>query len=277
MLIIGRYLTYLDLFLPRKKPNGKIELTEYAYEDIEFQSPDDLTLRGWFIRSKNNPENKTLFIVPGWTRTRSRYLHQIKFFVDNGYHVFTYDQRSHGASDTGRITFGPNEGRDLITAVQYATDKLGINRNKIGAVGFSLGAISIIYAAKTQLFKAVVLEGVFSNSYDMGEAILLSKVGKKLTKFIGYAFFWVGAMVWTLGKYKHTSPVDHIGQVSPTPILLIRGNNDQTVPAYSAEKMINALREPKEIWVHDSGHTWAFDAYPTEYKKRVLGFINKYV
>lgn len=276
MVVVGRYLTYLDLFLPRKRPNGSIELKDYDFQNIEFESPDRITLRGWFIRSNNNPSNKTIFILPGWTRTRSRYIPQIKFFVNSGFHVFTYDQRSHGASDTGLVTYGPREGEDLIAAIEFSK-RLGVDPDRIGFVGFSLGAISGIYAAEKQVFKAVVLEGVFSKSYEMGEAILIDRVGERFTKLFGYAFFWVGAMVWTLGRFKHSSPIDHIGKISPTPILIIRGEHDKTVPAYSAQKMIAAANMPKEIWIHKGGHTKSFTTYPEEYEKRVLSFLNKYL
>lgn len=120
MLAIGRFLTYHDMFWPRPKPDGLQLLKGYDYDDIRFQSSDNLILRGWFLRSKDNPTNKTLFVIPGWTRTRARYLPQIKFFIDSGFHVFTYGQRSHSASDTGLVTYGPKEGADLLAAVEYA-------------------------------------------------------------------------------------------------------------------------------------------------------------
>jgi len=119
VVIVGRYLLYQDIF-PRKISNGQTELVGYDYKDIEFIGFNVETLRGWFIRSPNNLSNKTIFLLPGWTRVRSEYIEQIKFFVDSGFHVFTYDQRSHGASDTCQETFGPNEAKDLLEAVKYA-------------------------------------------------------------------------------------------------------------------------------------------------------------
>lgn len=277
MLAVGRFLTYHDMFKPRPHPDGSVELEGYEYQDIEFRSPDGLTLRGWFVKSQVNPTDKTLFVIPGWLRTRTRIVPQIKFFVDSGYHVFTYDQRSHGASDTGFMTYGPKEGEDLLAAVDYAKTLDHVNAEKLAAVGFSLGAVATIYAAEKQVFKAVVLEGVFSSSYDMGEALLNKRVGERLTRFFGYAFFWVGTAIWSLGKFEHSHPVEHIGKVSPTPKLIIRGKNDERVPVRSAKQMLDAASEPKEIWIHGSGHTAAYNSYPEEYEKRVLGFLDSHV
>lgn len=277
MLAVGRFLTYHDMFRPRPHPDGSQELKGYDYQDIEFRSRDNLTLRGWFIKSKNNPSGRTLFVIPGWTRTRTRYLPQMKLFVDSGFHVFTYDQRSHGASDTGFMTYGPREGADLLAAVEYTKTMEDVNKEKLAAVGFSLGAAATIYAAESQIFKAVVLEGVFASSYDMGEAILAKRVGTRLTVLFGYAVFWVGTAIWSLGKFRHSYPVEHIEKVSPTPVMIIRGENDRTVPAHSAKKMLDAAREPKETWIHSSGHTWSYDSFPEEYERRVLTFLNAHL
>jgi dipeptidyl aminopeptidase/acylaminoacyl peptidase len=275
-LVIGRYLLYQDI-LPRKIPNGKTELAGYDYKDIEFKGFDGITLRGWYIKSPNNPSNKIIFLLPGWTRVRSKYLDQIKFFVDSGFHVFTYDQRSHGASDTGLETYGPDEAKDLLEAIKYAGAFDSFDKDKIVAVGFSLGAFAIIYAAGNQAFKAVVLEGVASNSYDVGFELLASKFGKVFANIIGNGVFKVGSFVWTLGKFRHSSPIDYVGGISPTPVMIIRGENDERVPSKSFMKFMEKVKEPKEYWVHDGYHTSAYMQHPDEYSKKVVGFLDKYL
>ena len=277
VLIIGRYLAYHDMFVPRKKPDGSIELQGYDYRDVQFRGVEGIALKGWFIKSRDNPTNKTLFVIPGWTRTRSRYLAQIKFFVNSGFHVFTYDQRSHGSSDTARITFGPKEGEDLLAATDYAKSLEDVNAEKLAAVGFSLGASAAIYAGTAHVFRALVLEGVFADSYDIGEEILIRRFGQPLAKIIGYGIFWVGTMLWTLGKYRHSHPVEFISRVSPTPVMIIRGQGDVRAPEKSAQLILDVAKEPKTIWVHKGGHTQAYNQYPQEYKEKVLGFLNTYL
>jgi hypothetical protein len=36
--------------------------------------------------------------------------------------------------------------------------------------------------------------------------------------------------------------------------------------------MINAAEEPKEIWIHDFGHTRAYNNLPEEYSQRVRSY-----
>jgi len=163
-----------------------------------------------------------------------------------------------------------------LAAIEFSKSIKDINQDKLAAVGFSLGAIAILYASKHQQFKALVLEGLFANSYDLGEEMLNKKIGKRLAKFVGYAIFWIGSMIWSLGKFRHSRPMDHIAQVSPTPMMIIRGKNDERVPEISFNKLLLAAGDPMELWLHDGLHTKAFNQYPDEYKQRVLKFLNKH-
>ena len=152
---------------------------------------------------------------------------------------------------------------------------------KLGAVGFSLGSSAIIHAFsnfRVPDLKAVVLEGVFASSFHVGEKELLNRYGKILGRFIGYAFFTVGAQLCSLGRFRHSQPVKHVDKISPTPLMIIRGDNDPLVYAESAQAVIEAAKKPLEIWKTPAGgHTRAYKVYPEEYIKRVLGFLDSHV
>jgi fermentation-respiration switch protein FrsA (DUF1100 family) len=144
-------------------------------------------------------------------------------------------------------------------------------------VGFSLGASAIIYAAVNQVFKAIVLEGIFATSYDVGFEVLSQKFGKFIARLIGDGIFTFGSLIWTLGKFWHSSPIDYIDKVSPTPVMVIRGDSDERVPSESINRFSEKIKEPKEFWVHSGRHTNSYNQYPEEYKRRVVGFLNKYI
>lgn len=278
ILIVGRILVYNDLFR-REIPNKK-ELRGYNCEDITFVTSEGLTIHGWFVKSEENPTKKTLILLHESHSTRTQLLAHIKFFVNSGFHVLAYDQRSHGASDSGLITFGNKEGEDLIDAISYLKSRDDVDLNKLGAIGFSLGSSGLIYAeakSKTPLFKALVLEGAFADSYDVGLYMVQVKIGKVLSLAIGWFIFTVGTQLWTLGKFHHSRPADLIGRIS-TPIMIIRGQNDHISPEFSAKRLIEAVKEPKEIWITpQGGHTTTLDVYPEAYEKRVIGFFTQYL
>ena len=78
-LVIGRYWVFFR-FGPKKKiQKDKKNLLEI--EEISFTNENGLQLNGWFIRGLNNPTNKTLFVIPGWRRTRLRILQHIELLL----------------------------------------------------------------------------------------------------------------------------------------------------------------------------------------------------
>jgi len=72
-------------------------------------------------------------------------------------------------------------------------------------------------------------------------------------------------------------PLDAIARISPRPILLIHSADDEnaTTPLEGARKLFAAAGEPKELWVAPrGGHVGAINAFPDEYRARVLAFLN---
>jgi predicted alpha/beta-fold hydrolase len=201
--------------------------------------------------------------------------------VDNGFNVVMYDQRSHGASDNALITFGKGEAKDLMACVNFLKTIDGINISKLGAVGFSLGSGGLIYCAASMpepIFKAIVLEGAYAKSFDTGLFMLQSKFGKFLGYLIGIMFFTPGTKMMSFGKFKHSQPYKFVGLIKSIPIMILRGKNDYMVPKHSYELLISSINSTKEIWYTENGnHTDSIIAYPEEYKKRVIGFLNKYL
>jgi hypothetical protein len=278
-LVLGRFLGYNDVF--KRKVPDKACIEGYLYENIEFKTSQGLKLKGWFLISNANLTNRTLILLHGWHRNRERLINHAKLFVDNGFHVIIYDQRSHGESDTGLITFGKGEAIDLLSCVEYLKTKPNINIDKLGALGFSLGSGGLVYAAASSeksIFKAIVLEGAYANSYDTGLFMLQNRFGKIVGYLIGVMFFTIGTKIMSLGKFYHSKPYKYIGDIKNTPIMIVRGENDYMVPKYSSERLINAITTTKYIWINEGGnHTDSFVIYPEEYKARVLEFLNKYL
>ena len=116
-LFIGRQATYNDV-LARKYADPSL-IEGFEFENIQFMTTDKLNIRGWLIKSPNNPSNRVLIVLHGWQRTRTRQIQNIHLFLDQGFHILAYDQRAHGESDTSLITFGKKESLDLLAALNY--------------------------------------------------------------------------------------------------------------------------------------------------------------
>ena len=71
-------------------------------------------------------------------------------------------------------------------------------------------------------------------------------------------------------------PLDAIARISPRPILLIHSADDEnaTTPLEGAQKLFAAAGDPKELWVAPrGGHVGAINAFPDEYRARVVAFL----
>ena len=134
------------------------------YEDVEFQADDGVTLRGWLIkggsekviiqshfgvqcsRSGYTPRDKGL--IKGWKGDIS-FLRQAKHLNELGYTVLMYDMRNHGESDAGScpwISWGPEESKDVIAAVDFVARHPVYRAASIGLLSICMGAVASTYA-----------------------------------------------------------------------------------------------------------------------------------
>jgi pimeloyl-ACP methyl ester carboxylesterase len=149
-----------------------------SYEEIQFPARDGLRLSGWFIPAANGSAREStgaLILVHGWPWNRlgtqaenvmadfpgaapvnlmdlAKALHQLD------YDLLMFDLRNHGRSASDiPVTFGLNEANDLLGAVDYLASRKDINSEKIGVIGFSMGANTLLFTLpQTSQVKAAV-------------------------------------------------------------------------------------------------------------------------
>lgn len=134
------------------------------YEDVELETRDGVTLRGWLIeggtdkviiqthfgvqcsRSGYTPEGKGM--IKMWKEDIS-FLRQAKYLNECGYTVLMYDMRNHGESDLGDppwVSWGPNEAEDVIGAVELISSHPRYEDASIGLLSICMGAVASTYA-----------------------------------------------------------------------------------------------------------------------------------
>jgi fermentation-respiration switch protein FrsA (DUF1100 family) len=70
-------------------------------------------------------------------------------------------------------------------------------------------------------------------------------------------------------------PVDAIGLISPRPVLITHGVDDEIVPVRHARTLFKAANEPKELWaVEGAHHVGARDTDPDDYFLRIERFFH---
>src|SRR4029077_6533028 len=168
--------------------------------------------------------------------------------------VVTFDFRGHGRSG-GMSTMGDREINDLDVAVAYARE-LGYRR--IAAVGVSMGASVVMrYAGLVGgLDAAVSVSGPGHWYYRRTKPMrrvhfaVERRVGRAITRA------WLKTRVSPGGWNPVPVPPDEAAaMISPTPLLIVQGEQDPYFPVYHGQRLFDAAREPKEFWVEPGfGH-----------------------
>jgi dipeptidyl aminopeptidase/acylaminoacyl peptidase len=142
-----------------------------------------------------------------------------------GFNVFMFDLRNHGQSAAGGpVTFGLNEANDLLGAIDYLAEREDIEDDRLGVVGFSTGANTILYALPhTDRIKAAVVvqpvsPRVFASRYAHW---LVGPLGKPIMMLVDLFYSFACGM-----RLRAIEPAFAAAGAGKTPLLFIQGTGD---------------------------------------------------
>jgi uncharacterized protein len=245
----------------------------HDYEQVWFRSvADHLLLHGLYMKAA--PDAPHLILCHGYTSNLSqcygigRELHAL------GYGVLLFDFRGAGQSARKRVTVGWLEKRDLLGAVEFLRGRIKPD-TPIGVLGYSMGgAVAIMAATENRHISAVATD----SAYAQLDAVIrygIKRLPSSMARLFGSLSVYVGERMSGHPSRK-IRPLDYVGNVAPTPLLLIHGMDDTQISYENALALYEHAREPKEVWlVEGAGHCRSFDARPEEYLKRLSAFFQK--
>ena len=186
----------------------------------------------------------------------------------HGYGVLLLEPRGQGASEGDIVRWAGD--RDLLAAVTYLQSRSDVDRDRIGAIGFSIGGeILLEAAAQSQAIRAVVSEGA-------GERVGEADVSGVERILVAPTMTVMTAAMTIFQNHSPPPPlVDRIELIAPRPVFLIYAVPGMGGEAVRQPKYFAAAGEPKQIWrVPGSDHTGGLDAQPAEYERRVTAFFD---
>lgn len=277
-----------------KTPKEEFQLD---YEDIEFEGPENSTLRGWYIPVKGIPtKNAGVIGVHGAGGDRRDFLKFVPFFHSEGFPVLLFDCRDHGISsgDFDGPTFGVKEQEDILFAVKFFKEKAKVKQ--IILIGTSQGATSIILASSrnTKDIALIIAENPFSSLYQMFFDVISGALkykpkwakGSGIANYIAtYGTFLppflvdiiARAIYFQVNCYEYCNAIDVIQNVTQ-PLFLIHGEEDIMIPPHHSRSLFQNANEPKDFWlVQGAKHSKIWNIQREEYKKRLKEFIDKYL
>lgn len=244
-------------------PEAKLDA---AYENVKFSTRDGLTLKGWYVPSRNGA---AVIAAPG----RAGSQRPARMLVHHGYGVLLFDRRGEGKSDGDPNEFGWSGATDLDAAVTYLEHRRDVRGGRIGGIGLSVGAETLLQAAaQSHGLKAVVSDGAGSRSVREDASLAgwrnWAEVPTSMVVSAGVALFSNRLPPPQLNAL--------VARIAPRPVLFIYGEHDQPNVRGLTPKYYRNAGDPKELWrVPGAGHTGGIDARPREYERRVTRFFDR--
>ncbi|QSQ18782.1 alpha/beta fold hydrolase [Pyxidicoccus parkwayensis] len=245
--------------VPVERPAATGELA--GLTDVAFTNSDGLTLRGWYVPSRNRA---AVVLVHGFADNRTQLLFEGRALARAGFGVLLFDLRAHGESDGDRVTWGDGERHDVKAALDFVIARPDVDPARVGLFGFSMGGTTaLLVASEDTRVKAVAAAG----AYPALEADVYSGYGR-------WGALSAEPVLWTLRHagvdVKAVRPIDGMCKLQGRPLLLVNGDVDPDAPAKLQASLFRAACEPKSLWVvQGAGHGQYSKVAPEEYERRL--------
>lgn len=273
-VILAGYVGWNLTHPERKKITVFPDSVQLTYQNVEFQSSDNVTLRAWLIPAEKASDRMVIF-AHGYRNNRSgaeAALPTAKALYDQGIASLLFDFRNSGDSDGNLSSVGQLEKNDLLAAIDYAK-KLGYT--KLGLIGFSMGAsTSLVAAAVSPDVQAVVADSPFADLRPYLQENL--PVWSDLPSFpFTPMILWEASLLTGLDPGL-VRPIEAVKQINDKPLFLIHSKDDESIPSTNSTALMNAVANPDKttLWLPPgTKHVGAYESASEEYLARVTSFI----
>jgi alpha-beta hydrolase superfamily lysophospholipase len=239
------------------------------FEDVAFTTSDGMEIRGWFLPAKK-PSARTLIICHGLGANRSNFLPYCEVGDVLGANVLMFDFRGHGDSDGHTVSFGHRERFDVLAALQYLREKRPDQAREVYGLGISMGSSALLQAAAeaSPPFDGVIVDSAFASATELTDNILADFPAalRPYMATCGVPIASLHAGCW-LPDVKPIESAAHI----VSPILFIHAKDDTLIPVSHTERLLQAVRGPKDAFFTErGGHSSSLRS-----KKEYLAFVKR--
>ena len=242
-----------------------------AYSNVTFRTSDGVQLSAWLVPSRNQA---AIITVPGAGSNRTATLGQAAVLARHGYGVLMVDPRGQGRSGGHAMDAGWYGERDLTAAVAFLQRQPGVDPQRIGVVGLSMGGEEAIGAAGvTPAIRAVVTEGATHRTAADKAGYLPHGVAGAIQRGMDKLTYGVAALLSSAPR--PTTLHSAIVRATATPFLLIgasKGIDEPEAVAY----LRGAAPDRVQTWiVPGATHTHGLSTAPLEWTAKVTAFFDR--
>jgi predicted alpha/beta hydrolase len=199
----------------------------YPREQVYFKSGGN-RLQGFIYGGSNN--NGLVVISEGFGATADKYFPMIKYFVDNNWRVFAFNNTGVSGSEGDSIRGLTQSLLDLDAALIYIENSSRFNGLPVMLAGHSMGGWAVCAVLNyNHNVKAVVSFAGYNKGRDA-----LNKQGMSIPIF-GSIFPIVMPQTWAIEKqlFGNTANLTAVGGINKSgiPVMIVQCSNDDTIPA----------------------------------------------
>lgn len=238
-----------------------------VYEDVAFETADGLTLKGWYLPGSNGA---AVMVLHGLGGNRLSMLGVAQGLAEAGYGVLLLDLRGHGDSDGEFVPYGGPEAEDVVAATAYLQARPEVDPERIGALGWSLGAqVAIMGAALDENVKAVVADGPGATAVsDWPPPETLNEWLYVPVDFMYYQF-----LPMHTGVDEPMALIDALPMLGERPLLLI--SSGDSFERHRMDYFLSHATDPKELLVFaEAGHIGGWRIAPEVYEATIIRFFD---
>ena len=243
-----------------------VALAGPGFEDVVLRAAPDQRVVGSWLPGRGRGAVLLLHGIHGDRRDMAE---RARFLNGQGYAVLLIDLPGQGASTASFVTFGLREADGVRSALEELRRRAPGQR--IGVIGVSLGAASLVLCRDCPPVDAVVLESMYPT---IEEAVAnrlrmrLGPVGGPLSALL----LW--QLPLRLGIQPDAlHPIKYVGRVE-APVLIASGSADLHTTLAETQRLYEAAAQPKAVWVVEGAAHVNLHAYAREeYERRIGAFL----
>lgn len=254
----------------------------YTIEKLEIDSTfDSHKIPADYIYAlgkEGEKDNQTVILVHGLGGNRYSSYPLAEMFLEKGYNVVAYDQRSSNENTAQYTTFGYWEKYDLTDYIDYVREQAP--EQEIGVWGTSFGGATAGLAMGNKDIENkidfLILDCPVSNMKWMIEEEM-----RKMDVGLPISYMTLCGNVinkMKLGFYYEDANVCNAIKDIEIPVLIINSQMDTVTPQFMGQDIYDAIsrEDNKEIWtVKDSAHAEMWLDHNEEYRERAERLLNR--
>lgn len=244
----------------------QVSLPGLGADALSLRAAPDQVVAGSYLAGRGDG---AILLLHGIRSDRRQMVQRARFLHSQGYAVLLIDLPGQGQSTASAVTFGWREADGVRAALAELRRRAPGQR--IGVIGVSLGAASLVLCRDCGQLDAVVLESMYPTIDEAVADRLIMRIGA-----IGapMAELLLAQLPLRLGiQREQLRPIERLADLN-APVLIASGSADRHTTLPETQRLFARAGTPKQLWIVPGAAHVDLHAYaPVEYERRVGAFL----